>query len=420
MTLVRTYREIFGIGEFRALFVSRCAFMAGVVIGGLALGTVMYQTTGSPLLTALAMFGGPLVQLVTSHFLLAGSDLMRPRTAIVLVGVTAGATDFLQLIPGLPVWCRFALLAVGYVVAAATGGTVMALLGDIVPPDAFVLGRSALNITVGGMQIIGNAIGAILLLWLSATNLFVLSGGLSLLGAALARWRLADHPPRGEGRIVDRTRSVNRALLGSAVVRPIYVMSWLPNGLVVGCEAMFIPYAGTHGGWLLGAAAGGMLAGDIVIGRFVPEHVRDRLIVPLRVVLGVGFLPFALHPPVWLAALLAAAAAFGYPAALPLQERLVHETSDDVRGQVFGLYGTGLMVGQALGATIAGAVAQSIGGGSVGAGRVAALMAGASLVASAALLPGLRRSDPRRLPGRSAPQAAAPGAPLAAPEPPGP
>ena len=391
---VRTYREIFGIPEFRMLFVARSFFMAGVVLGGLALGTLIYQTTGSPVLTALAMFGGPLVQLVTSHFLLATADLLRPRSAMVLVGLTAGATDLLQMIPGMAWGWRFGLLAVSYVVAAATSGTVIGLLSDLVPPEAFVLGRATLNITVGGMQVLGNALGAVLLLDMSTSQLFFLSGTVGIVGALVARLGLGDHPPRATGRVLRRTREVNRALFSSPVVRPIYLMMWVPNGLVVGCEALFIPYAADHAGYLFGAGALGMLAGDVVVGRFVPEALRDRLILPLRLLLAVRFLIFALHPPLWLACGLAFVASFGYPAALPIQERLVGQTAPDSRGQVFGLAGAGLMLGQAFGAVLAGVVAQYLGGGSVMAGRTMLVMAVLSLVATFAVLPGLRRSDP--------------------------
>lgn len=81
------------------------------------------------------------------------------------------------------------------------------------------------------------------------------------------------------------------------------------------------------------------------------------------------FLAFALHPPLWLAGGLAFVASFGYAAALPVQERLVGHTAPDARGQVFGLAGAGLMLGQAFGAILAGIVAQYLGGGSVAAGR---------------------------------------------------
>jgi len=391
---VRTYREIFGIREFRVLFVARLFFMAGVVVSGLALGTLVYATTGSPVLTALALFGGPLVQLVSSHWLLATADLVRPRRAMLWVGVTAGATDLVQAVPGLAWGWRFALLAVGYVVAAATSGTVIGLLSDIVPAEAFVLGRATLNLTVGGMQVLGNAIGAVLLLVMTTTHLFLLSGTVSIVGALIARIGLRDHPPRATGRVLERTRAVNRALLGSAVVRPVYLMMWVPNGLVVGCEAVFIPYAGRHAGWLFGAGAAGMLLGDVVVGRVVRPDRRDRLTIPLRLLLALPFLAFVGHPPLWLAALLAFVASAGYPAALPIQERLVGHTDPGSRGQVFGLAGTGLMLGQSAGALIAGAVAQRLGAGSVAAGRTMVVMAVLSLGATALLVPGFRRSAP--------------------------
>jgi hypothetical protein len=50
---------------------------------------------------------------------LATADLVRPRSAMVLVGLTAGGTDLLQTIPGMAWGWRFGLLAVGYVAAAA-------------------------------------------------------------------------------------------------------------------------------------------------------------------------------------------------------------------------------------------------------------------------------------------------------------
>jgi MFS family permease len=388
----QTYRALFAIREFRVLFGIRAVVMAGIVVSNLAIGTVIYATTGSPLLTALALFGGPLVQLITSTFLLAGSDLMRPRTAMVVAATAAGVTDLLQLTPGLAWWGRFLILAAGYVVLAATSGTVIALLSDIVPRESFVLARSTLNITVGGMQVVGYGLGALLLLWLTGRDLFWLSGTVTLLGA-LAGWRgLSDHPPRATGNVVVRTRTVNRLLLSDRVVRPIYLMMWVPNGLVVGCEALYIPYSGEHAGVLFGTTAAGMLAGDIVVGRVIPEVRRDRLIVPLRLLLAVPFLVFALDPPLVVAAVLGLVAAFGYPAALPLQERLVDRTPKDSRGQVFGLAGTGLMVGQALGAAVAGGVADALGHGRAGAAM--AVMAGLSLLTTFLLLPALRRSAP--------------------------
>jgi hypothetical protein len=266
-----TYREVFAIREFRVLFVVRLFTMTGVVVAGLALGTVMYDQTGSPFLTAVALFGGPLVQLITARYLLASSDLLRPRTAMIFMAGIATTTASLQMIPGLSWWVRFLILAGGYVAMAATSGTVLALLADIVPRDAFVLARATMNITVGGMQIIGNGVGALLLAVLAPSWLFGIAALVGVSAGVTARIGLSDRPPRAAGKIVERSRRVNRELLTSPVVQPVYLMMWVPNGLVVGCEALFIPYAAHHAGYLFAAGAVGMLAGDIVVGRSSPR-----------------------------------------------------------------------------------------------------------------------------------------------------
>jgi predicted MFS family arabinose efflux permease len=409
-----TYRELFGIRQFRVLFVVRLFTMTGVVLSSLALGTVMYAQTRSSFLTAVSLFGGPLVQLLTARYLLASSDLLRPRTAMVLMAGIALSTATLQSLPGLSWWMRFVILAGGYVAMGATSGTVLALLSDIVPKESFVLARATMNITVGGMQIIGNGVGAVLLAVVSPSWLFGIAASVSALAGAAARFGLADSPPRASGTVVERSLRVNRALLGSPVVRPLLLMMWVPNGLVVGCEALFIPYARQHAGYLLAAGAVGMLAGDILVGRFVPEAPRDRLILPLRVLLAAPFLAFPLSPPVPVAAVLVGVSAFGYAASLPLQERLVRQTPGDVRGQAFGLSSTGLMVGQAIGAAVAGGIAQLLGARLVGWSMAA--MAALSLLVTAVLREGLRRSAasaPDTAPLVLSPASSTPPAPLA-------
>ena len=89
---VKTYRELFAVAEFRVLFLSQCLMVMSGSVASLALGTIMFAATGSPLLTRLSMFGGPLVRLLGSSFLLALSDTLRPRRAMVLVDATIAAS----------------------------------------------------------------------------------------------------------------------------------------------------------------------------------------------------------------------------------------------------------------------------------------------------------------------------------------
>ena len=392
---VKTYRQLFSVGEFRVLFLSQCLTLAAHSVASLALGTITYQATGSPVLTALSMFGGPLVRLVGTAFLGAIADIIRPRTALMVVALAGVTADLLQAIPGMPWGWRFALLAIPWLVMSATGGSMIALMSDILPPDAFILGRSTINIAVGVMQIVGYGLGGVLLLRFTTTQLFLGAAVASLVTLVMVRFGLRDHPPRVAGaKVVGRTREVNRRLLGSRLLRPVFLALWVPNGLVVGCEALFVPYAGERAGYLVAAAAAGMLIGDIVVGRFVSESVREHLIEPLRVLLAVPYLGFLLVPSLPVAMGLGFLASAGFAASLPLQERLVQHTTAEVRGQVFGLNSTGLMVGQAVGAFLGGLVAQSLGPEHEDVARAMAVMAALSLVTTVALTPGLRRSRP--------------------------
>lgn len=401
---MRTYRELFSVGEFRVLFGTQCLVMASVSIGSLALGTITYTATSSAVLTALAMFGGPLVQLVGSQLLLSLSDLLRPRSAMLLVGSTMMVCEALQAIPGLPWPWRFLLMAIPWLVMSATSGTRVALMSEILPAGAFVLGRSTMNIAVGVMQIAGYGAGGLLLLALSTTDLFLVSAAFLLLAVLWLRFGLADRPARATDRkVVRRTRTVNRHLLSSPVLRPLYLCLWVPNGLVVGCEALFVPLAGRHAGYLFAVTAAGMLLGDVLVGRFVPEHQRDRLVEPLRLLLALPYLACVLVPSLPVVAALGAVASIGYSASLPLQERLLAHSDPGSRGQVLGLSSVGMMVMQAIGAVLGGAVGQLLAYVSVtptaAAARAMSVMAAASLVVTVSLTPGLRRSALRQTTG---------------------
>ena len=293
---MRTYRELFAIGEFRTLFATTSLNVAAGSVGSLALGTLTYAETGSPVLSAFVMFGGPLVRLVSSWFLLSLADLWRPRTAMMLAAAIMGIGQAAQAVPGLPIGVRLVLIIVPWILLSATGGSMIALVSDIVPEGSFVFARATINIAVGVMQIVGYGVGGLLLLTFSTTELFIGAAATELVVVALIRFGLADHPPRATGRAVQRSRAVNRLLLGSSTLRPVYLALWVPNGLVVGCEALIVPYAGRAAGYLFAATAVGMLAGDVLMGRVVPPPLRDRLVEPARLLLAVPWLAFFLQP----------------------------------------------------------------------------------------------------------------------------
>jgi predicted MFS family arabinose efflux permease len=178
---------------------------------------------------------------------------------------------------------------------------------------------------------------------------------------------------------------VNRALLGSPSLRPILLASWVPNGLIVGCESLFVAYSPQHAGLLFTFAALGMLAGDTLAGRFVPSRWRQRLGGPLRLLLAAPYLVFLVHPAFPTAVVAVTLASVGYSATLLLQDRLMLLTPDDLSGHALGLHTSGMLAMQGVGAALAGAVAQL-----TSPSTSMAVMAAMSVVVTLALAPGLR------------------------------
>ncbi|HEX4812059.1 MAG TPA: MFS transporter [Nonomuraea sp.] len=386
---MRTYRELFRTPEFTPLFAASCAQVGSTTLNGLALATLVYARTDSPLLAALSMFGPSFAELVGATTLLSVADRVRPRTALTLTALAGGVAGVALAMPGMPLWAMFAVIFALGLVSSIGGGVRYGLLNEIVPPNGYVLGRSVLNISVGAMQIAGFALGGILLAVVSPRAALAISAALAFVAAVVLRWGLSGRPARASGRpSVAATWRVNRHLLSTPARRAIYLAMWVPNGLIVGCEALFVPYAPQSAAALFVAAALGMLFGDLAAGRFMSPQGRRRYSTPLRFLLALPYALFALPLGTPVAAVIVAVASIGFASTLLLQERLIALIGADVRGQALGLHVTGMKAMQAAGATLAGLLAQYL-----SAGAAMAVMAVASLAVTAMLSPALRRSN---------------------------
>ncbi|MCP2336807.1 MFS transporter [Actinomadura rupiterrae] len=383
---MRTYRELFRSPEYTPLFAAVSAQSAAMTVSGLALGTLVYEVTRSPLASSLAMFGPSFAQLVGATTLLSAADRLPPRAALAGTGLLFAAVTALLAVPALPIWGLFALLAVLGLAGSVGGGVRYGLLTDILPKEGFILGRSVLNMSNGLMQIGGFAAGGVLVAFLSPRGTLLVGAGLYLVAALAARFGLAARPPRAAGRpSVAETWRGNARLWASPARRYVYVGLWVPNGLIVGCESLFVPYSPSHAGLLLAVSAVGMLTGDVLAGRFVPPEWRERIGPYMRLLLAAPYLVFAIDPALPVAAVAVTLASVGYCATLLLQERLMAVTPDDLQGQALGLHSSGMLAMQGVGATIAGGVAQV-----TGPAAAMAAVAALSVAVTLAIAPGLR------------------------------
>ncbi len=388
---MHSYTDLFRNREFRTLWTSSALGVAASTMSSLSLATLVYTRTGSTLLTALTMFGPSLAQVVGATTLMSLADTSPPRRTLTVLSAVSGIALVLQAGLDLSPLGRLGLVLVTAYVLSIGAGVRWGLLAAVLPQDGFALGRSAMNVSVGVMQIVGFAAGGVLLHLFSVREIFAIAAVLACLAVPVL-WRgLGEHEPRRAARPgVRETWRGNRLLLRQPSTRPLLLALCIPNGLVVGCEALFVPYAGDAAAALFVAAAVGMMTGDLVVGRVLSVAGRRRAATWLRFLLAVPFLTFALQPGVTVATLLTGAACAGYAASLAQQEMLVALTPAELSGQVLGVESSSRMTCQGLGALLAGSVAEV-----VDTGLTVALVALGSLVVSVALTPALSRAADR-------------------------
>jgi len=121
----------------------------------------------------------------------------------------------------------------------------------------------------------------VLMTTLSPRGILLVDAALYVTAGAGARFGLTRRHARAAGRpSVRDTWLIDARIWSSTARRYTYLALWVPNGLIVGCESLFVPYAPRHGGLLFASAAAGMLAGDTLAGRFIPYHWGKGLARP--------------------------------------------------------------------------------------------------------------------------------------------
>ncbi len=352
------YRDVFAIREFRGLWAAHALWAIGDPFTQVAVAILVYGTTRSVFLTALAyaltylppMAGSPVLSWLTGSF--------PPQGVLIAVNMIRAALLALIALPAMP----FAGLCAALVATALLG-----------PP--FTRARSALlHDALPGEKLLAAAV----------------IGCLSALVVACCVRPRPAPPRRLAARPVTWSATLETAarIFGSPVPRILVLFGCLA-GFTVVPEGLAAPYARALGGGpitvglLMGAMPAGTVAGAFVIGGLARPSDRMRpmgwlaMLSCAPLVLSLSRPPLCLILPLWLLAglgsayQLAAAAAFAR--ALPAA----------CRAHAFSVAQSGLLAAQCLGILAGGAAAQRM-----GPQAVVALAGLLGLIAAAALATG--------------------------------
>ncbi|MEY9854487.1 putative MFS family arabinose efflux permease [Catenulispora sp. GAS73] len=392
-----TYREVLAQPQFRLLFSTRVLGISAETLRITTLSVLIFRASHSPLLSALAFGVGFLPQLPGSMLLGALADRLRPRPLLTVGFLLQCAAAAVLGLLRMPTAAALGVVAAVAVLTPVFGGATSRLASDLLTGDAYVLGRSLMNMASSGAQLVALAVGGAVIAALGTGQALVVAAVLNACCAAAIWLRLSDLPAPGSppGAVLSASWSGAGRLMRDRTVRRLSLAQWLPCGFVAGAESLVVSYAGQRGfsvgtyGLLMACGPTGMLLGDLVVGRLLRPSVREALVVPLVVVMGLPLLGLAADPSAAVCALLLLASSTGFSYAIGLQRPFLEALPAGSQGQAFGLLSSGLMTLQGLGPVLVGAVASL-----AGTGRAMAVAGGATVL-TAGWMAGWRRSSSR-------------------------
>ncbi|MFC4504159.1 MULTISPECIES: MFS transporter [Streptomyces] len=413
------YARVLAVPEFRAVFAAHALSLLGVVVAEISLSVLVYDLTGSPLMSALAFALGFLPYVVGGTLLSGVADRFPARRVLVACDLVCALCVAPMALPGTPLAVLLALRCGLAVVSPVFAGTRMATLADILGDgDLFVLGRSLLRIVSQSALLAGYGLGGLLLAAVTPRHALLVTVTTFVGSAAVLRLGTRRRPARagaGTTLVRDSLQGAGQ-VLADRRVRVLLLLFWIPPMFAVAPEALAAPYADDLGtgsvglGVLMCALPVGTVAGELLAGARLRPAARERVTLPLVCLTLLPYLGYALHPglPVSLLLLLLAGAGSAYT--LGLDQWIVRDVPEELRGRAMTLLTAGMMTSQGLGMALAGVAAEAVG--------VAGAVTGAGVLGTAccaALAREARRTAPKPGPhhvGRPA-EEYAPGRPAA-------
>ncbi|MEV7322762.1 MFS transporter [Streptomyces sp. NPDC093970] len=368
------YGRVLAVPEFRAVFAAHVLSMLGVIVSEIALSVLVYDLTGSPLLSALTFALGFLPYLVGGTLLAPVADRFPARRVLVVCDLVCAGCVAVMAVPGTGIGVLLTLRCALAVVSPVFAGTRMATLSDVLGDgDLFVLGRSLLRIVAQSALLVGYGLGGLLLAVLAPRHALLITVTTFLASAALLRLGTRRRPARARVREGGGTRR----LLADRRVRVLLLLFWVPAMFAVVPEALAAPYADVLGtgspglGLLMCALPVGTVAGELYAGARLGPVARERIALPLVCLTLLPYLGYALHPSLVLSLLLLLVAGAGSAYTLGLDQWFVRAVPEELRGRAMTVLSAGLMTLQGVGMALAGVAAETVG--------VRATVAGAGL-----------------------------------------
>jgi len=364
-----TFRDVFAVGEFRALFAAQVLSVVGDQFARVALSVLVFDRTGSAGLAALTYALTFLPDLIGGPLLSGLADRLPRRRLMVFCDAARALLVALMAVPGTPLWVLCLLLVAVQLLDSPFSAARAALLPVILRGDRYVVGSAIANITFQVAQLAGFATGGLLVAAVGPIRALLVDAGTFALSALLVRFGVVERPvPRSTERDLPQPGWWRSMTAGATLVwtdrrlRALVALACV-SGFYITVEGLAVPYAASLGG---GAAAAGLLlaanpagtvVGMVVLTRWVSPRTRLRWLGPLAIAACVPLLACAARPGLLATAALWALSGVFSAFQVPANAAFMQAVPDAQRGQAFGLAVTALQSAQGAGILIGGIAA---------------------------------------------------------------
>jgi MFS family permease len=373
-----TFREVFAVTEFRALWLAQLLSVAGDQLARVAMTVLVFDRTHSALWTALT-YAVTFLPWVIGGLALSGLADRLPRRQVMvacdvarMVLLCVMALVSLEAASPAALWGMVALLFVVTLLDSPFKSARSAMLPDVLPGERYVLGIAVTQTTLQVGMVTGFAVGGVVVAGLGVRTALLADAATFAASALLIQLWVRQRPAAAQQAVGRRSQFAEmaagvRLVFGDRTLRTVMLLGWLvafyvvPMGLAAPYAASFrtslpIPVST---GLVFAAGPFGTAVGAVVLGRLVGPASRQRLMGPLAIA-ACGLLAlFWLRPDLVAALLIIAGSGACASYQLAANAVFVAAVPPERRGQAFGLANGGMQVTQGLWIILAGGAASA-------------------------------------------------------------
>jgi MFS family permease len=364
-----TFRDVFAVAEFRALWAAQLLSVIGDQLARVALTVLVYDRTRSALLAAITFVVSIVPTFVGGVTLAWVADRYPRRGVMIACDITRCALVLVMALAGLPLSALVALLFVVTLVGAPFTAARAAIYPDVLAGHRYVMGTAVTLTTYQFAQVLGFAAGGTVVGFFGTRTSLIADAATFAGSAVIVRaWVRRRAAPAAVGADPAPSRLAGvvtgaRLVFTRPALRTPMLFGWLaafynaPEGVVT-------PLArDLHGGAaavgvILAAAALGQTTGAIVFSRLVAPPTRLRIMGPLAIAACGVLALFFWQPALPGALFILFASGLGASYQIAANAAFVSAAPREQRSQAFGLAQGGMSLGQGTAMILAGAAAQ--------------------------------------------------------------